>query len=142
MLSATENLGIITFLMMRSPNHLPWTLNQLQTLAMPALQHKMAVTATTPTNNGATQPLAFALFAKVDDQWDAKLRDPTFDVTKLPADAWISGGNKWMVEFLTSQKASGHFVEKAARAVFPNGGTLHVRGRGENGTAEIGKRRF
>lgn len=142
MLTATDNLGIIAYLMMRSPNHLDWTLDQVRKLTLAPIAQKLAVTATKPAADGGTQPLAFALFAKVNDHWDAKLRDPDFDVRSLPSDAWASGGNKWMVEFLTTQKASGAFVEKAARAVFPNGGTLHVRGRGKTGQAEIGKRKF
>ena len=142
--NAIDNLGVITFLMLKNPDMATVTLGQMRNIVLPALQHKLAVTATVPGKNpdGVPSPVAFALFAKVNDAWDAKLRDPNFDLADLPEDAWTSGGNKWLVEFASVNKASGAFVEKAALAIFPKGGTLHIRARGAAGQAEIGKRRF
>lgn len=142
--SAMENLGIVTFLMMRSPHFREMTLGQIHAITLPPLAKQLAVTATIPnkTPDGPPVPMAFALFAKVNDEWDAKLRDPDFKLHDLPPEAWDGGGNKWLVELLSTQKASGMFVEKAARSVWPNGGTLHIRARDEKGKTELGKRRF
>ncbi len=142
--TATDNLGVITFLMMKSPVFRPMTLEAIRNITVPAIHHKLAVTASMPAEREGAQPqpLAFALFAKVNDTWDEMLRDPGFELADMPSEAWASGGNKWLVELLSLQKASGAFVEQAARAVFPNGGTLHVRVRNATGVTEIGKRRF
>ena len=142
-MTVMENLGIITFLMMRNPAFKELSLSQISGIVEPPLAKRLAVTATLPNKDGAnTVPLAFALFAKVNDDWDAKLRDPGFPITNLPAEAWDSGGNKWMVAFLSTQKTSGAFVEKAARAIWPKGGTLHIRAAAADGSPEIGKRKF
>ena len=140
--SATDTLGTITFLMMRSPAHRQMTLEQIRNFVLPPLGRKLAITATVNDDNGVPTPLAYAIFAKLNDDWDAKLRDPGFSLHDLPQEAWESGGNKWLVEYLSVRKASGQFIEQAARRVFPNGGTLHIRGRDTKGNAEIGKRRF
>ena len=140
--SATDTLGAITFLMMRSPAHRQMTLEQIRDFVLPPLGRKLAITATVTDDNGVASPLAYALFAKVNDDWDARLRDPNFQLHELPQEAWESGGNKWLIEYLSVRKASGDFIEQAARRIFPKGGTLHIRGRDSQGRAEIGKRRF
>ena len=139
-----HNLGVITFLMMQNEVYRGYSLERIRGVVTPPLTHQLAVTATLPNKNPDAQPvpMAFALFAKVNDAWDSKLRDPGFDLSEMPTDAWVSGGNKWLVALLSTQKASGLFVEKAARAIWPNGGTLHIRGMDADGKAEIGKRRF
>lgn len=144
MSKSMENLGVITFLMMQNEVYRGYALDKIRAIVTPPLVHQLAVTATLPNENpdGPPVPMAFALFAKLNDTWDAKMRDTSFDIADLPSDAWISGGNKWLVSLLSTQKASGLFVEKAARAIWPNGGTLHVRGLDAEGKAEIGKRKF
>ncbi len=144
MSGSMHNLGVITFLMMQNTQYRAMSLQQIRAIVTPPLTHQLAVTATLPNKNPDAQPvpMAFALFGKVNDSWDAKLRDPAFDIAQLPSDAWVSGGNKWLIALLSTQKASGHFVEKAGRAIWPNGGTLHIRGMDADGKAEIGKRRF
>lgn len=144
MSGSMHNLGVITYLMMQNETYRGYPLEKIRAIVTPSLVHQLAVTATLPNKNPDAQPvpMAFALFAKLNDSWDAEMRDPSFDIADLPADAWISGGNKWLVSLLSTQKASGLFVEKAARAIWPNGGTLHMRGMDPDGKAEIGKRRF
>ncbi len=142
--SAIDNLGIITFLMMKNPVFRAMTLAQIRAITIPPLQHNLTVTATTPGKNAedVPTPVAFAIFARVNDDWDAKLRDPGFDISDLPEEAWTSGGNKWLLDLVSIKKTDAAFVDKAARAVFPKGGTLHIRARGAEGRAEIGKRKF
>lgn len=144
MSQSMQNLGIITFLMMQNETYNSWPMDKIRRIVTPPLMHQLAVTATLPNKNpeGQPVPMAFALFAKLNDSWDAKLRDPGFDLADLPSDAWTTGGNKWLVALLSTQKASGLFVEQAARAIWPKGGTLHIRGMDAGGAAEIGKRRF
>lgn len=144
MTSPFENLGVITLLMMQNPIYGQRSLAEIHSIVLPPLSNQLAVTATRPgdTETSPPVPMAFALFAKLNDSWDAKMRDPGFDIARLPPEAWTSGGNKWMVAFLSTQKASGGFVERAARAIWSNGGTLHLRGVDTEGKAEIAKRRF
>ncbi len=144
MSSAFEKLGTITFLMMKNPLFREMTLDQIRAITITPLQHNLAITATVPGENddGVPTPIAFATFARVNDEWDAKLRDPGFDLSDLPEEAWISGGNKWLVDLVSIKQADGAFVDRAARAVFPKSGTLHIRARTASGRCEIAKRKF
>ncbi len=144
MASAFEKLGVVSFLMMKNPQFRELTLEQVRAITIMPLQKNLLVTATVPGKSDASvpTPVGFATFAKVDDAWDAKLRDPHFDLAEMTDDAWDSGGNKWLVDAVSTQKDHSAFVEKAARAVFPKGGTLHIRLRGADGKHEIGKRKF
>lgn len=129
---AIETVGIIAFLMMQSRVHQGLTLAQMGARCLPAVNAGLAVTASAPVKGedgapGPDAPIGFALFARVSDAWDAKLRDPDFDLNTLPADAWNSGPHQWMVDIVVAQKAAATFGVKAAASVFPNGSALHIR---------------
>ena len=139
-----ETLGIVTYLMMRSPAHHDMTIDEVRRMVLPAMDARLAVTATTKAGadgvSGGGAPLAFALFARVDDGWDARLRDPQFRLADMPPDAWTSGDNRWLVEALGVGDAAPRFALAAARTVFSPGTTLNLRLRGKDGTIEIGAR--
>lgn len=143
--SPTETMGAIAYLMMQSDSHKAMTLDAMRKLCQPPLDAGLAVTASAPVQGKTpdreiTAPLGYALFARVSDEWDAKLRDTGFDLADLPGEAWTSGENQWLLDMLASQKAAAGFVAKAARAVFAEGSALNIRLRDAEGALKVGER--
>ena len=143
--TATETLGIVSFLMMQSEQHRGLTLEALTRRCLPAINAGLVVTAQTPPQpkddrTVPNAPLAYAIFARVSDAWDEKLRDPEFDLGTLPREAWNSGPHQWLVDLLAAKDGAGPFAARAAAALFEEGSTLNIRLLDDAGTMKIGER--
>lgn len=129
--SPIEMIGTLTFLMMHSDHHKEMTIEAIRDLCVPAIDAGLAVTAhAKPEEGKVPAPLAYALFGKVSDEWDEKLRDTDFALTDLPRAAWTSGTHQWLLDFLPLRGDGPSFAMKGAEALFDKGSVLNIRLRG------------
>lgn len=142
--SAVETMGIITFLMMRSNHYSKMSIEDVRGLCQPPMDAGLALTAksreATETGIAAGQPMAFALFAKVDDFWHDKLNNPRFPAHEMPAEAWTSGDHYWLVALLGLAEVAPQFALQAANTLFSSGDTLHLRMMEADGSVKISQR--
>ena len=134
--SPIETLGVVTFLLMNSREHQDLTLAQMRRMVLPPLDHGLAVTAKGKTGadgQSGEQPIAFALFARVSEEWDAALRAPDFELVNLPQEAWTSGDHQWLLLLVGRQGVTAKFAQEAAKALFKAGSTVNIRLRDDAG---------
>lgn len=125
---AVATLGGVVFLMAQSKPHQDVSINKLRHLCLAPLDAGMVVLATANTDGAAPDmPVAYAIFASVSESWHEKLKDPKFDISTMPGDAWKSGDKPWLVDLVALKDTAGSFAMHAAGQLFDKGTTLNVR---------------
>lgn len=109
--TVAQVLGEVTWLMTQSPIHKQLFVADLEWFAMPAIlleQFRMF--------HGEAHPVGVALWARVSDETDKRLRDGAH---KLRPDEWKGGKNAWLIELIAPFGGQSEMIDDLAAHVFP-----------------------
>lgn len=108
--TVAQMLGEIVWLLTQSPVHKQMFIGDLEWFCMPAVlleQYRVFY--------GPNAPAAVALWARVADETDARLREGG---GKLRPDEWNSGENAWLIELVTPFGGVEEILNDLAVTVF------------------------
>lgn len=127
--------GQIVTILMRSPQHKPRPLADLEWLVLPAVisgQYRIVQAQ----QSGVPVPVGVALWASVSTAVDQRLSDLSAPLRVNP-DEWRSGDIPWLVELVADPKTQQALLKHLGETVFKERG-IKMRVRGADGKTQIG----
>ena len=109
--TVSQVLGEVTWLLTQSPVHKQLFIGDLEWFVMPALlleQFRMF--------HGEKHPVAVALWARVSEDTDRRLREGAF---KLRPDEWKGGSIPWLIELVAPFGGHEEILADLSAAIFP-----------------------
>ncbi|MEZ5852917.1 MAG: toxin-activating lysine-acyltransferase [Hyphomicrobiaceae bacterium] len=137
-----EALGKVMAILLRSPQHRNFTLGDVDSRIVPALQRgQFAIAEANPAANPAgggntAMPVGLVLWAEVSQAVSERLAATPEKPIVLAADEWRSGDNVWIVEAAGSREVIAALLGRLQSANF-KGRALHMRVRNREGRAAI-----
>jgi hemolysin-activating ACP:hemolysin acyltransferase len=127
----------IASLLMRSPHYRHYTLGDLEWLVIPPLVTGQYIVANTRLQqNGATVPIAMALWASVSAEVDKKLAENLHLPVRLRPDEWRSGDVLWLIDAVGDPRAVPQLLKQLVETRF-KGREVKIRVPGENGKVTV-----
>lgn len=110
--------GELVALLMRSTSHRNMPLHELSTLVAPALLLDQYLAAKKKTEEGdASMLVGVAMWAKVSDEIDAKIRANPAAPIRLQMAEWNSGPHHWLVDMIAITPARGALLRDMQKRV-------------------------
>jgi cytolysin-activating lysine-acyltransferase len=123
----------IVSLLMRSAQHRRYPIAALQWLVLPPLlTGQFSIAEARSKENGASAPVAVALWAKVSPEVDKRLSEALEQPIQLRPREWRSGDIPWLVAAIGDPRAMPQFLKHLGETVF-KGQEVKIRGRGPDG---------
>jgi hemolysin-activating ACP:hemolysin acyltransferase len=127
----------IVTLLMRSPHYRHYTLGDLEWLVIPPLVTGQYIVANARLQqNGATVPVAIALWASVSAEVDKKLSENLHLPIRLRPDEWRSGDVLWLIDAVGDSRAVSQLLKQLVETRF-KGREVKFRIPGENGKVTV-----
>lgn len=109
--TVSQVLGEVTWLLTQSPVHKQLFIGDLEWFVMPAvLLEQFRIF------HGEQHPVGVALWARVSEETDARLRGGAF---KLRADEWKGGTIPWLIELIAPFGGQEEIMADLSAAIFP-----------------------
>lgn len=132
--------GDIVSILMRSPRHKQMPLETLRVFVVPAIANQQFLLAKVkPQNNpnADSAPAGVALWARVSEAVDRRLRAGDKETVRLKPDEWASGNILWLVDLVAPAQLVPAMLkdldEKVARGL-----PMNVQVRSKDGASQIG----
>lgn len=110
--TVSQVLGEVTWLLTQSPVHKQLFISDLEWFVMPAvLLEQFRIF------HGEQHPVGVALWARVSEDTDARLRSGAF---KLRPDEWKGGDIPWLIELIAPFGGQQEIMADLSAAIFPN----------------------
>jgi len=127
----------IVSILMHSPRYRHYTLGDLEWLVLPPLlTGQCSVAEAKSKENGASVPVAVALWASVSPDVDRRLAENLNTPIRLRRDEWRSGDSLWLIDALGDRRVVPGLLKQLADNTL-KGREIKVRGRGEGGKVEV-----
>src|SRR5262245_1425088 len=127
----------IVSILMHSPRYRHYTLGDLEWLVLPPLlTGQCSVAEAKSKDNGASVPVAVALWASVSPEVDQRLTENLNTPIRLRPDAWRSGDILWLIAAVGDRRVVPGLLNQLAGNTL-KGREIKVRGRGEGGKVEV-----
>jgi hemolysin-activating ACP:hemolysin acyltransferase len=127
----------IVSILMHSPRYRHYTLGDLEWLVLPPLlTGQCSVAEAKSKDNGASVPVAVALWASVSPEVDQRLTENLNTPIRLRPDEWRSGDILWLIDAVGDRRVVPGLLKQLADNTL-KGREIKVRGRGEGGKVEV-----
>ena len=127
----------IVSILMHSPRYRHYTLGDLEWLVLPPLlTGQCSVAEAKSKENGASVPVAVALWASVSADVDRRLTENLNTPIRLRPDEWRSGDILWLIDAVGDRRVVPGLLKQLADNTL-KGREIKVRGRGEGGKVEV-----
>jgi len=127
----------IVSILMHSPRYRHYTLGDLEWLVLPPLlTGQCSVAEAKSKENGASVPVAVALWASVSPDVDRRLAENLNTPIRLRPDEWRSGDILWLIDAVGDRRVVPGLLKQLADNTL-KGREIKVRGRGEGGKVEV-----
>jgi len=127
----------IVSILMHSPRYRHYTLGDLEWLVLPPLlTGQCSVAEAKSKENGASVPVAVALWASVSPEVDRRLAENLNTPIRLRPDEWRSGDILWLIDAVGDRRVVPGLLKQLADNTL-KGREIKVRGRGEGGKVEV-----
>jgi hemolysin-activating ACP:hemolysin acyltransferase len=127
----------IVSILMHSPRYRHYTLGDLEWLVLPPLlTGQCSVAEAKSKENGASVPVAVALWASVSSDVDRRLAENLNTPIRLRPDEWRSGDILWLIDAVGDRRVVPGLLKQLADNTL-KGREIKVRGRGEGGKVEV-----
>jgi hemolysin-activating ACP:hemolysin acyltransferase len=127
----------IVSILMHSPRYRHYTLGDLEWLVLPPLlTGQCSVAEAKSKENGASVPVAVALWASVSADVDRRLTENLNTPIRLRPDEWRSGDILWLIDAVGDRRVVPGLLKQLADNTL-KGREIKVRGRGEDGKVEV-----
>src|SRR5215470_4717274 len=127
----------IVSILMHSPRYRHYTLGDLEWLVLPPLlTGQCSVAEAKSKDNGASVPVAVALWASVSPEVDQRLAENLNTPIRLRPDEWRSGDILWLIDAVGDRRVVPGLLKQLADNTL-KGREIKVRGRGEGGKVEV-----
>src|SRR5262247_4007223 len=127
----------IVSILMHSPRYRHYTLGDLEWLVLPPLlTGQCSVAEAKSKDNGASVPVAVALWASVSAEVDSRLSENLTTPIRLRPDEWRSGDILWLIDAVGDRRVVSGLLKQLADNTL-KGREIKVRGRGEGGKVEV-----
>jgi hemolysin-activating ACP:hemolysin acyltransferase len=127
----------IVSILMHSPRYRHYTLGDLEWLVLPPLlTGQCSVAEAKSKENGASVPVAVALWASVSADVDRRLTENLSTPIRLRPDEWRSGDILWLIDAVGDRRVVPGLLKQLADNTL-KGREIKVRGRGEGGKVEV-----
>jgi cytolysin-activating lysine-acyltransferase len=127
----------IVSILMHSPRYRHYTLGDLEWLVLPPLlTGQCSVAEAKSKDNGASVPVAVALWASVSPEVDQRLTENLNTPIRLRPDEWRSGDILWLIDAVGDRRVVPGLLKQVADNTL-KGREIKVRGRGEGGKVEV-----
>jgi hemolysin-activating ACP:hemolysin acyltransferase len=127
----------IVSILMHSPRYRHYTLGDLEWLVLPPLlSGQCSVAEAKSKENGASVPVAVALWASVSPEVDQRLTENLNTPIRLRPDEWRSGDIVWLIDAVGDRRVVPGLLKQLADNTL-KGREIKVRGRGEGGKVEV-----
>src|SRR5262245_29209042 len=127
----------IVSILMHSPRYRHYTLGDLEWLVLPPLlTGQCSVAEAKSKENGASVPVAVALWASVSPEVDRRLAENLNTPIRLRPDEWRSGEILWLIDAVGDRRVVPGLLKQLADNTL-KGREIKVRGRGEGGKVEV-----
>jgi hemolysin-activating ACP:hemolysin acyltransferase len=127
----------IVSILMHSPRYRHYTLGDLEWLVLPPLlTGQCSVAEAKSKENGASVPVAVALWASVSADVDRRLSENLNTPIRLRPDEWRSGDILWLIDAVGDRRVVPGLLKQLADNTL-KGREIKVRGRGEGGKVEV-----
>jgi hemolysin-activating ACP:hemolysin acyltransferase len=127
----------IVSILMHSPRYRHYTLGDLEWLVLPPLlTGQCGVAEAKSKDNGASVPVAVALWASVSPEVDQRLAENLNTPIRLRPDEWRSGDILWLIDAVGDRRVVPGLLKQLADNTL-TGREIKVRGRGEGGKVEV-----
>jgi hemolysin-activating ACP:hemolysin acyltransferase len=127
----------IVSILMHSPRYRHYTLGDLEWLVLPPLlTGQCSVAEAKSKDNGASVPVAVALWASVSPEVDQRLTENLHTPIRLRPDEWRSGEILWLIDAVGDRRVVPGLLKQVADNTL-KGREIKVRGRGEGGKVEV-----
>ena len=127
----------IVSILMHSPRYRHYTLGDLEWLVLPPLlTGQCSVAEAKSKDNGASVPVAVALWASVSPEVDQRLTENLNTPIRLRPDEWRSGEILWLIDAVGDRRVVPGLLKQVADNTL-KGREIKVRGRGEGGKVEV-----
>jgi hemolysin-activating ACP:hemolysin acyltransferase len=127
----------IVSILMHSPRYRHYTLGDLEWLVLPPLlTGQCSVAEAKSKENGASVPVAVALWASVSAEVDRRLAENLNTPIRLRPDEWRSGDILWLIDAVGDRRVVPGLLKQLADTTL-KGREIKVRGRGEDGKVEV-----
>jgi hemolysin-activating ACP:hemolysin acyltransferase len=127
----------IVSILMHSPRYRHYTLGDLEWLVLPPLlTGQCSVAEARSKENGASVPVAVALWASVSPDVDRRLAENLNTPIRLRPDEWRSGDILWLIDAVGDRRVVPGLLKQLADNTL-KGREIKVRGRGEGGKVEV-----
>jgi hemolysin-activating ACP:hemolysin acyltransferase len=122
---------------MHSPRYRHYTLGDLEWLVLPPLlTGQCSVAEAKSKDNGASVPVAVALWASVSPDVDRRLSENLNTPIRLRPDEWRSGDILWLIDAVGDRRVVPGLLKQLAEHTL-KGREIKVRGRAEDGKVEV-----
>jgi hemolysin-activating ACP:hemolysin acyltransferase len=127
----------IVSILMHSPRYRHYTLGDLEWLVLPPLlTGQCSVAEAKSKDNGASVPVAVALWASVSPDVDRRLSENLNTPIRLRPDEWRSGDILWLIDAVGDRRVVPGLLKQLAEHTL-KGREIKVRGRAEDGKVEV-----
>ncbi len=127
----------IVSILMHSPRYRHYTLGDLEWLVLPPLlTGQCSVAEAKSKDNGASVPVAVALWASVSPEVDRRLSENLNTPIRLRPDEWRSGEILWLIDAVGDRRVVPGLLKQLGEHTL-KGREIKVRGRGEDGKVEV-----
>ena len=125
-------------LLMHSPGHKQYRLQDLEWLLLPALQfNQFTILSGAPKDNPEIQlPLGLALWAKVSPEVDEALSVNFSGPLQLKPEDWKSGDIPWLIDIVGAPEVARILVAQVSRSAF-SGQDMKMRVKTKDGVVEV-----
>jgi cytolysin-activating lysine-acyltransferase len=132
--------GDIVGILMRSPRHKQMPLETLRVFVVPAIANQQFLIAKVKPQgnpNAGAAPAGVALWARVSEEVDRRLREGSNETQRLKPDEWASGNILWLVDLIAPTPLVPGMLRDLDQKV-ARGLPMHVQLRTKDGPAQIG----
>lgn len=109
--TVSQVLGEVTWLLTQSPVHKQLFIGDLEWFLLPPLLLEQFRVF-----HGKSSPVAFALWARVSEETDQRLREGAF---KLRPHEWKGGSSPWLIELVAPFRGTDELLADLSAAIFP-----------------------
>jgi hemolysin-activating ACP:hemolysin acyltransferase len=129
----------IVSMLMRSQQHKRYPIATLEWLVIPPLlTGQFSIAEARSNQNGASAPVAVALWARVSPEVDKRLSENLDKPMQLRPREWRSGDILWLVEAVGAPRVLPQFLKHLTETTF-KGREVKVRSRGADGKPNVSR---
>lgn len=131
--------GEMTALLMRTPSYKHHALADLEWLLVPPLLlNQFSLAEARSKENGFSAPLGFALWARLSDELDARMKADPGATLRLKPEDWNSGPHLWLIEAVGPANIVKALITRLAQNQF-KGQSFMIRTRDQAGRPAVQK---